>query len=391
MEKSYPNVRKSIVELVATGMSISEVSRTTGLSRKAVYKWIARAEAEGIAGLTDRSRARHSYEERFDDERAEWLVALRLKNENWGPTTLLYYAHKHRPSDSWPSKSTVATLLHRRGLILPRRPRATHRMALLPVGPPPLSPNARWTMDFKGDFRLGDRTLVKPFTLRDGFSRMILDVHVTVSTSYEVVKLRLEKAFRAYGMPDEIQSDNGPPFASTGLGLLSALSVWLIRHDVLPVLSRPGKPQDNGAHERMHRDYKSPTQLVPPLTTFCLNSADRLGGREPSMRCVPTMPLGATYRASIGRPRRVATRRCRRLPSIPRGGRRVVQTSTARSPGTTSRWPAGRPCVDKRSAWSPSMTVSGVFISRSVPLASSTNASACESSTCGARRTNCNP
>ena len=197
MEKSYPNVRKSIVELVATGMSISEVSRTTGLSRKAVYKWIARAEAEGIAGLTDRSRARHSYEERFDDERAEWLVALRLKNENWGPTTLLYYAHKHRPSDSWPSKSTVATLLHRRGLILPRRPRATHRMALLPVGPPPLSPNARWTMDFKGDFRLGDRTLVKPLTLRDGFSRMVLDVHVTVSTSYEDVKLRLEKAFRA--------------------------------------------------------------------------------------------------------------------------------------------------------------------------------------------------
>lgn len=263
MEKSYPNVRKSIVELVATGMSISEVSRTTGLSRKAVYKWIARAEAEGIAGLTDRSRARHSYEERFDDERAEWLVALRLKNENWGPTTLLYYAHKHRPNDSWPSKSTVATLLHRRGLILPRRPRATHRMALLPVGPPPLSPNARWTMDFKGDFRLGDRTLVKPFTLRDGFSRMILDVHVTVSTSYEVVKLRLEKAFRAYGMPDEIQSDNGPPFASTGLGLLSALSVWLIRHDVLPVLSRPGKPQDNGAHERMHRDYKADTTRPP--------------------------------------------------------------------------------------------------------------------------------
>jgi transposase InsO family protein len=255
-------MRRKIVQLVGHGVSVAEVARITGFSRKTVYKWVARREEAGEDGLLDRSRAPHHFE-RFDDERAEWLLELRRRFPRWGPRKLLHYAARHRPQDEWPARSTVAALLKRHGLVDKRAPRPVFREPFLHAGPTPTEPNDRWTMDFKGDFRLGDGTIVKPFTLRDAASRKILDLRVTSAIRAELVKDRLEKAFHEFGMPKEIQSDNGQPFASNGLAQLTALSAWLLRHDVQPVLSRPGKPQDNGAHERMHRDYKAETTRPP--------------------------------------------------------------------------------------------------------------------------------
>ncbi len=255
-------VRKRLVELVERDVSVSEASRLCGLSRKTAYKWIRRSEQEGKRGLLDRSRAPHHIE-RFEGDAAEWLLDLRRKFPRWGPKKLLQYAERHRPSDAWPARSTVAALLQRRGLITAKPTRAEQRIPFRYAGPTPTEPNARWTMDFKGDFRLKDGTWTKPFTLRDAASRMVLDLCVTSTTRSEFVQSRLERAFRAFGMPDEIQSDTGSPFASVGLAQLTSLSVWLLRHDVEPVLSRPGKPQDNGAHERMHRDYKAEATRPP--------------------------------------------------------------------------------------------------------------------------------
>jgi hypothetical protein len=118
-------------------------------------------------------------------------------------------------------------------------------------------------MDFKGDFRLGNGTRCLPFTLRDAASRKILSVRAMPSTHAEPVKADLERTFREYGLPEELQSDNGSPFAGQGLSCLSRLSVWFLKLGVVPVLSRPGKPQDNGGHERMHRDLKAETTRPP--------------------------------------------------------------------------------------------------------------------------------
>lgn len=261
-ENSCPCVRKKIIELIACGVGVSEVARLTGLSRKTVYKWIARSEDAGDAGLLDRSRAPHHFE-RFEGEQADWLLDVRRRFPRWGPRKLLHYAARQRPEDAWPARSTVAELLRRNGLIASRLPARRFREPFLYAGPAPTQPNERWTMDFKGDFRVGDGARVMPFTLRDAASRKILDLYVTPVIRAELVKRRLERAFREFGMPKEIQSDNGQPFASNGLAQLTAVSAWLLRHDVVPVLSRPGKPQDNGAHERMHRDYKAETTRPP--------------------------------------------------------------------------------------------------------------------------------
>jgi transposase InsO family protein len=253
--------RRSVVELIHSGVAIAEAARQCGMSRTKANKWLARYDEGGQEALEDRSRAR-SDPGRFEGPLAERLVELRLKY-SWGPKKLLQYLSRKGERDL-PAASTVGGLLSRRGLVQPRKRRRAHEPFQY-AGPVPAEPNARWTMDFKGDFRLGDGALCLPFTLRDAASRKVLSIRAMTSTRAAPVQAELERTFGEHGLPEELQSDNGPPFASSGLCCLSKLSVWLLKLGVVPVLSRPGKPQDNGGHERMHRDLKAETTRPPAL------------------------------------------------------------------------------------------------------------------------------
>jgi putative transposase len=251
--------RQQVVELVHSGVEIAEAARLCGMSRAKVYKWLARFDEGGDPALEDRSRARRD-PGRFEGPVAERLVELRLKY-GWGPKKLLKCLAREGAEDL-PAPSTVGALLARHGLVRHRQRRQTH-VPYCHAGPAPSEPNARWTMDFKGGFRLGNGAKCLPFTLRDAASRKILSIRAMPSVRTDPVRTELEDVFRECGLPEELQSDNGPPFASTGLSCLSKLSVWLLKLGVVPLLSRPGKPQDNGGHERMHRDLKAETTRPP--------------------------------------------------------------------------------------------------------------------------------
>jgi putative transposase len=125
------------------------------------------------------------------------------------------------------------------------------------------APNAVWTADFKGQFRLGDASPCYPLTIADGYSRLLLSCRALTSTRVEESRPVFVRAFQEYGLPTRLRSDNGVPFATQALGRLSALSVWWVRLGILPDLTEPASPQQNGRHERMHRTLKHETTRPP--------------------------------------------------------------------------------------------------------------------------------
>jgi transposase InsO family protein len=163
---------------------------------------------------------------------------------------------------AWPARSTLALHLRRAGLVTP--PRRVRRPGH-PGRPraPMDAPNAIWTADFKGQFRLGDGTLCYPLTIADGYSRLLLRCDALTSTQTAESRLVFVRAFHEYGLPVRIRSDNGVPFATQALGRLSPLSVWWMRLGILPDLIEPASPQQNGRHERMHRTLKAECTRPP--------------------------------------------------------------------------------------------------------------------------------
>jgi putative transposase len=252
--------RLMLIELVESGVAKAEAARQCGMSRAKAYKWLARFEQGGIEALRDWPRVRHA-PSRFEGWLAEAFVELRLENPTWGPRKLID-CFERNTVEVLPAASTVGELLKRRGLI-PERARRPRFEPFRYAGPTPTEANERWTLDFKGHFALQDGTRCHPFTLRDAASRKILAIKALPSTHAAPVQRELTRCFREYGLPLEAQSDGGTPFASSGLGCLSTLSVFLMKLGVTPVLSRPAKPQDNGGHERMHKDLKAETTWPP--------------------------------------------------------------------------------------------------------------------------------
>lgn len=259
--------RRQLLALLERGVSATEAARLFGVSRKTVQKWKARARKQGLEhGLEDGSRARRT-QERFEGRAIEVMLEQRRVHSDWGPRTLLMWMarhpkHRHLPV---PAASTLGDILRREGLVKPRRRRnqAFTEGYLAGNTKPPQQPNDRWTIDFKGDFRLGDGARCYPLTLRDAVSRMLLRIDAFPAPKSAPVVDAVRAAFEEFGLPKELHSDTGSPFGSTGLARLSRLSVFAIKHGVRPIFSRRGKPQDNGGHERMHRDLKLATALPP--------------------------------------------------------------------------------------------------------------------------------
>lgn len=245
--------------------SMTELCDRYGISRKTGYKWAQRYVSEGIVGFQDRSRAPRSCPHRMAQETSEALLELRRSHPTWGPRKLLAWLLKREPEVSWPAASTVGDLLKSHGLVSSRR-RVARRSP--PAGGRRLSEaaaaNQVWTVDFKGQFRTGDGRLCYPLTLADGFSRFLLGVEgldsVAASTAWPV----FERLFQEHGLPEVLRTDNGSPFASgTAVAGLSRLSVQWIKLGIRPERITPGHPEQNGAHERMHRTLKAETARPP--------------------------------------------------------------------------------------------------------------------------------
>lgn len=175
---------------------------------------------------------------------------------------MLRVLRQQQPTAPWPARSTLALHLHRAGLVVtPRRVRRPGH----PGRPqaPMDAPNAIWTADFKGKFKLGDGQYCYPLTVADGYSRMLLRCQGLTSTQSGESQPVFARAFAEYGLPGRIRSDNGVPFATQALGRLSPLSVWWLRLGILPDLTEPASPQQNGRHERMHRTRKAECTRPP--------------------------------------------------------------------------------------------------------------------------------
>lgn len=258
-EMSHMELRGQFVEdWLTQEWNFAELCRQYGISRKTGYKVIGRFRERGKEGLCDLSRRPHSHPETTSSEIVEYILQARRDRPHEGAVTLLERLRRRYPDLPWPAPSTAHEILRRSGLIHERK----NKRRATPSAPgsltDPQMPNHVLSIDFKGQFKLGNGTYCHPLTVTDNYSRYLLRCTALGpdQTRYEHVRAVLEACFDEYGLPDMIRSDNGPPFATTGLGGMSKLSVWWIRLGIRPERIKPGKPQQNGRHERMHRTLK---------------------------------------------------------------------------------------------------------------------------------------
>jgi putative transposase len=231
--------------------SFAAICRRFGVSRRVGYKWLGRFEDEGACGLLDRSRAAHHHPQAMTAEIVEQCLEVRRAHPSWGPLKVRAYLERMAPATAWPAASSIGELFDREGLTVKRKLRRRSPPSSAPFADCAAA-NDVWCIDFKGWFLTGDGKRCEPLTITDAHSRYLLRCQALPRTDTEHVWPVLEAAFREFGLPWYLRSDNGSPFASRGAGGLSRLSVKLIKAGVTPERIAPGKPQQNGRHERMH-------------------------------------------------------------------------------------------------------------------------------------------
>lgn len=251
-----------IADYLRDSLSVTELCRLYGVSRKTAYKWIDRYLRLGPAGLEERSRRPRRSPNETAPEIVAALLEARRRHPSWGGKKLLAIVQKRHPRWHLPARATVCEILKRHGMV----PKSRHRRHIGHPGKPTssiLAPNDLWSADFKGEFKTGNGIYCYPLTIADGFSRYLLGCQALHSTAVAGAKTVFTRLFGQYGLPKRIRTDNGVPFATNSLARLSKLSAWWVRLGVLPELIEPGKPQQNGRHERMHRTLKAETTIPP--------------------------------------------------------------------------------------------------------------------------------
>jgi transposase InsO family protein len=241
---------------------MKELAEHFGVSRKTAYKWLGRWREEGAGGLEGRAPVAETVANRTAEELEKWFVEQRKRHWTWGPKKLLKVLSEERPDGPYPCRSTVCAILKRHGLVRGPRRRRREGHPGRPTGDVS-EPNAVWGADFKGQFRTRDGRYCYPFTVTDLHSRYLLACDGGLSPTTALVRTSLERLFRENGLPEAIRTDNGAPFASTGIGRLTQLGAWLIRYGIQRQLIQPGKPSQNGRHERMHKTLKEEATLPP--------------------------------------------------------------------------------------------------------------------------------
>jgi transposase InsO family protein len=297
--------------------TVAELSRQFQISRKTAYKTIDRFETMGWAGLQDLSRAPHRHPNAVSAATTAEVLVVRQRHPTWGPKKIRAWLRGKHPGETWPAQSTIGDILERSGLVKHRR----RQLDVAPTGGPLATiggPNDVWAADFKGWFRTGDGRRCEPFSLSDLASRFVLRLQGLERIDLERVWGLMDAAFREFGLPTHLRSDNGPPFASTAPGGLSALAVRLIKAGVMPERIARGCPQQNGRHERLHRTVKEDTATPPAASMrqqqrrfdqFC-----RVFNEERPHEALGQTPPATHYAAS---PRRYSGRL--REPEYPSG------------------------------------------------------------------------
>jgi putative transposase len=241
--------------------TMQELCQLYSVSRKTGYKWVGRYEELGVEGLKEQSRRPEHCPHEIPYRIRKELIELR-KVHGWGAKKLLKVLERRQPEWTLPARSTTCELFRREGLVKVHKPHRKLWGIKSPFGPA-TSPNDVWTADFKGQFKLRNGVYCYPLTVMDGFSRYVLECRGFYGTRGNDTKTAFRRLFDMYGMPSRIRTDNGVPFATTSVGALSKLSIWWIHLGIWHDRITPGRPQENGSHERMHRSLKEKTALQP--------------------------------------------------------------------------------------------------------------------------------
>jgi transposase InsO family protein len=240
---------------------LAVLCRSFGISRPTAYELLRRCRDEGPQGLFPRSRAPHHHPQAVAAELEEAILAFRGRHPTWGARKLRAALQRQAPDRPWPAASTIGEMLRRRGLTVPRRARR--------VAPPageltqPNGPNEVWSADFKGHFALATGPRCHPLTLCDAATCMVLRCQALPGETGELTQPVFQAAFREYGLPRILRTDNGRPFATIGQTGLTHLAAWWIKLGITPERIAPGHPEQNGRHERMHRTLKAETAMPP--------------------------------------------------------------------------------------------------------------------------------
>lgn len=248
----------------STGLySVQELAQRYGISRKTAYKWINRYQSEGLAGLGDRSRAPKHCPHQTDEQIILKLLKVRREHPYWGARTVYAYLKKRNPDLQLPSASTIHDIFDRHGAVEPRakpRLRTASESAGVIIAE---AANVLWTLDFKGEFRLGNREYCYPLTIVDAYSRYILVCKALPSTGLHGVQTAFQRLFQRAGLPQALRFDNGVPWVSHGLRGLTRLSASWVRLGIELQRMDRGHPEQNPRHERMHRTLKQQTTRPP--------------------------------------------------------------------------------------------------------------------------------
>src|SRR5216684_2969061 len=238
--------------------TMTELCERYEITRQSGYVWLRRYHEAGAAGLIAHSCAAHRHRNQMPEEIEQRVLELRQAHMRWGPRKLKRILERDEPGRNWPAASTIGALLQREGLVVPRRKRVRTAPYTEPLAHAD-GANHVWCADFKGWFRTADGERIDPLTISDAHSRYLLRGQAVEKTDTARVQAIFEAAFREYGMPAAIRTDNGAPFASSAVGGLSRLAVWWMKLGIVPERIQAGHPEQNGRHERMHRTLKQET------------------------------------------------------------------------------------------------------------------------------------
>src|SRR5271165_4301360 len=240
--------------------TMTELCQSFGIARETGYVWLRRYRQAGVTGLRERNRAAERHRNQTPGEIEQQVLELRQAHMHWGPRKLKGVLERDEPGRKWPAASTIGELLKREGLVVARKKRRKTAPYSEPLAHAD-GPNRVWCADFKGWFRTGNGERIDPLTISDAHSRYLLRCQGVEKTDTTRVQAVFEAAFREYGLPRAIRTDNGAPFASTAIAGLSRLAVWWMKLGIVPERIAAGHPEQNGRHERMHRTLKQETAM----------------------------------------------------------------------------------------------------------------------------------
>jgi transposase InsO family protein len=300
VESSRLEQRIHLLSEYDTGaFSVTQLCARYGIDRSTFYLWLSRRSGGDPRWFEDRSHAPRSCPHRTAVEVAARVVAVRERFPHFGPKKIRAWLARAEPDMGWPAASTMGDMLKRAGLVSSKR----RRRKAIETGPRlicPNAPNDEWACDFKGWFRTGNGQRCDPLTLSDACTRYLLEVRVADQT-IAAVRPVFERVFKEHGLPRAIRCDNGPPFGSDGAGGLTRLSAWWLKLGIRPHFIRPASPQDNGRHERMHRELKAQTSR-PAAATLCEQQARFEAFRQHYNEERPHEALGQVPPASLWEP-----------------------------------------------------------------------------------------